>query len=168
LAVNHNPRNLRCATMRDFVATKYRSASAASSPPLMASSAEASRKGPDCASGGAFAGHSTAFDSQCLILDPGRGGAKLGAWNRNWPIRCPQVARPESNPPTRLASAGSGFAARYARDSVAGGEGRKGHDQARRTCTCGVGAGEPGQVLEHVAGRQTCDPWSPSPRLPAA
>jgi hypothetical protein len=29
--VNHNPRNFRCVTARDFVATRYRSASAANS-----------------------------------------------------------------------------------------------------------------------------------------
>ena len=33
------PRSLRCATVRDFVATRYRSASAASSPPTPSSSA---------------------------------------------------------------------------------------------------------------------------------
>lgn len=35
----YRPRNFRCATVRDFVATRYRSASAASSPPTPSSSA---------------------------------------------------------------------------------------------------------------------------------
>ena len=35
----HSPRNFRCAIVRDFVATRYRNASAASSPPTPSSSA---------------------------------------------------------------------------------------------------------------------------------
>jgi hypothetical protein len=37
--VNHNPRNFLTSIVRDFVATRYRSASAASSPPTPSSSA---------------------------------------------------------------------------------------------------------------------------------
>jgi hypothetical protein len=36
--VNHNPLSFLCTTARDFVATRYRSASAASSPPFPSSS----------------------------------------------------------------------------------------------------------------------------------